>query len=48
MCRVPFILTLNCGLEGMQSVDTWAYQKIAAASAVVILVNMMMGANIKV
>jgi hypothetical protein len=48
MWRVSFILTLNYGLEGMQSVDTWDYQRITAVSAVVIMVNMMLGANINV
>ena len=43
MCRVSFTLTLNYGLQVMQSVGTWADQRITAVSAIVILVNMMLG-----
>jgi hypothetical protein len=40
MCRVSFRLTLNYGLEGMQSETTGAEDKIRAVSALLILVNM--------
>jgi len=48
MCHVSFTLTLNYGLKGMQSEGTWADQRITAISAIVILVNVMKGASIKV
>jgi len=47
MCHMS-LMTLNCGLEVMQSVGTWTDQRITAVSVIVILVNMMLGANIKV
>jgi len=48
MCRVSFTLTLNYGLEGMQSEGTWANQRITAVSAIEILVNMKLAANVKI
>ena len=49
MCHVSFTLTLNYGLEGMYSEGgTGAYQMITTVSAVVILVNMKLVANVKV
>jgi hypothetical protein len=47
-CHGPFILTLNCGLEGMHSVVTWADQRKTTVCAIVIKVIMMLGANMKV
>jgi len=48
MCCVYFTLILNYGLEGMQIEGTWVDQRITVLSAIVILVNMMLGTNIKV
>jgi len=49
MCFVSFTLTLTYGLEGMYSEDsTGTYQRITAVSAIVILVNMKLVANVKV
>jgi len=45
---VSLTLTLNYGLKGMQSEGNGADPRITAVSVIVILVNMMMGANIKV
>jgi len=49
MCCVSFTLTLNYGLEVMYSEgSTGAYQMITAVSAIMILVNMKLVANVKV
>jgi hypothetical protein len=48
MCHVSFTLILKYGLEGMQSDETGACQRITAGFAILILVNMMVGTNIKV
>jgi len=46
---VSFTLTLNYGLEGMYSEGgTGAYKNITAVSAIMILVNMKLVANVKV